>query len=308
MIQTTKSEEQNEETTNSIINDTTKKSCENECKDIGLVWKRNCPKCNKEIQYSEKLAFNFAMRKNSKCISCNNYKRCEDWLETKKLLIPKNYLENEYLILDKTLREIAIDNNVCSQTISKLLKLYGIKTKTKIEIAYNKIKDIIGKRFNNLVILKIVKSKNRESMLECKCDCGNIKIIKKRFVLNGDCKSCGCLWKCSCYKEIPGYYFNVVKNNAESRNLEYNLTKEYLWDLYEKQNRKCALSGVDIIFCKDVKTKKQTTSLDRIDSSKGYTKDNVQWVHKDVNSLKSNFPETDLFYWVEKIYVYRIGK
>lgn len=31
---------------------------------------------------------------------------------------------------------------------------------------------------------------------------------------------------------------------------------------------------------------KGTASPDRIDSSLGYTKDNVQWVHKDVNTIK----------------------
>ena len=34
-----------------------------------------------------------------------------------------------------------------------------------------------------------------------------------------------------------------------------------------------------------------TASLDRIDSSKGYVKDNVQWVHKDINRMKWNFPQ-----------------
>lgn len=29
-----------------------------------------------------------------------------------------------------------------------------------------------------------------------------------------------------------------------------------------------------------------TASLDRIDSNRGYTQDNVQWVHKDVNKMK----------------------
>jgi hypothetical protein len=29
-----------------------------------------------------------------------------------------------------------------------------------------------------------------------------------------------------------------------------------------------------------------TASLDRIDSDKGYAEDNVQWVHKKINSMK----------------------
>ena len=33
-----------------------------------------------------------------------------------------------------------------------------------------------------------------------------------------------------------------------------------------------------------------TASLDRIDSSRGYTLDNIQWVHKDLNKMKTNYP------------------
>jgi hypothetical protein len=32
-----------------------------------------------------------------------------------------------------------------------------------------------------------------------------------------------------------------------------------------------------------------TASLDRIDSSKSYNKNNIQWVHKDVNKMKWAF-------------------
>lgn len=31
-------------------------------------------------------------------------------------------------------------------------------------------------------------------------------------------------------------------------------------------------------------------SLDRIDSSKEYTKDNIAWIHKDIQRMKSDFP------------------
>jgi hypothetical protein len=38
------------------------------------------------------------------------------------------------------------------------------------------------------------------------------------------------------------------------------------------------------------KLKTMTASLDRIDSSRGYTLDNIQWVHKDLNKMKTNYP------------------
>jgi len=39
------------------------------------------------------------------------------------------------------------------------------------------------------------------------------------------------------------------------------------------------------------KQKLRTASLDRIDSTKNYTIDNIQWVHKDVNKMKMDFSQ-----------------
>ena len=36
-----------------------------------------------------------------------------------------------------------------------------------------------------------------------------------------------------------------------------------------------------------------TASLDRIDSSRGYVIDNIQWVHKDINWLKNDWSQKE---------------
>lgn len=43
--------------------------------------------------------------------------------------------------------------------------------------------------------------------------------------------------------------------------------------------------------------KKQTASLDRIDSNEGYIVGNVQWVHLVLNRMKSNLKETQFIEW-----------
>jgi hypothetical protein len=37
--------------------------------------------------------------------------------------------------------------------------------------------------------------------------------------------------------------------------------------------------------------KNRTASLDRIDSSKGYTKNNIQWIYKPINSMKRDYTQ-----------------
>lgn len=63
---------------------------------------------------------------------------------------------------------------------------------------------------------------------------------------------------------------------------------EDLWNLFEKQERKCAMTGLGLTL-RGYGKPPGTASVDRIDSSKGYTKDNIQWVHKDVNKMKMDF-------------------
>jgi hypothetical protein len=43
--------------------------------------------------------------------------------------------------------------------------------------------------------------------------------------------------------------------------------------------------------------------LDRIDSSKGYLEDNVQWVHKDFQKIKLDLTEDSLLDWAKKIVI-----
>ena len=70
---------------------------------------------------------------------------------------------------------------------------------------------------------------------------------------------------------------------------------EYAWELYQKQQGKCALSKIPIVFgLANHRTSCTTASLDRIDSTIGYIKDNVQWVHKSINIMKCDL-SSDIF-------------
>ena len=67
-----------------------------------------------------------------------------------------------------------------------------------------------------------------------------------------------------------------------------------------KQNKRCSLTGTEIQFRKG-RNKIQTASLDRIDSTKPYTKQNIQWVHKDINRMKGSLSEENFFNYCKKI-------
>ena len=59
-----------------------------------------------------------------------------------------------------------------------------------------KVFDITGQRFGRLIAVKPVgRNKGGNIKWECKCDCGNTKIILASSLRSGNTKSCGCLAK-----------------------------------------------------------------------------------------------------------------
>ena len=166
-----------------------------------------------------------------------------------------------------------------------------------------------GKRFTKLVAISEMYINRNNVLWLCKCDCGKEKYIKRDCLTSGDTKSCGCIrrsgnkqtgaahygWKG--YQEISGSYLNTIKANAKKRKIEFCVTLEYLWDLFIKQDRKCAISGVNIEFKAIRRDYETTASLDRIDSSKGYVEGNLQWVHKDVNFMKQELSDEKFINW-----------
>jgi hypothetical protein len=126
------------------------------------------------------------------------------------------------------------------------------------------------------------------------------------------CRNCGKEWlkakwtfgvyRCQCYKTVNGaynfqgyksisaIYFNSCKGNAGKRGFSFEINKEDMWNQWLTQKGMCALSGIPLSIERNYKKlKTMTASLDRIDSTKGYTTDNIQWVHKDLNKMKMNY-------------------
>lgn len=162
--------------------------------------------------------------------------------------------------------------------------------------------DLIGKRFGKLLVISkadFVLSKSGRKRLKwtCKCDCGTIKSYLSSNLSSGTTKSCGCSKLDYIVYPIPSTnmtlsYYGNLKRNAKKRDISFNVTIDYLYQLYLSQNKKCALTGVpiDIPSFTLVRDKCQSLgSIDRIDSSKGYEEGNVQWVHKDINRMKLDF-------------------
>jgi cytidyltransferase-like protein len=167
-------------------------------------------------------------------------------------------------------------------------------------------KEISGQRFGKLVALKYVETIKGTRRYLCQCDCGNQKVLMRKLLVRGDTTSCGCDWIKSNkkhhswkgYEDIPLDFFTSIKRGALSRNYEFDITIEDLWQLFLSQNKKCALSGLDLIFSRTRKDKTlQTASVDRIHRNLGYVKGNIQWVHKRINLMKNVLSDKDFIFF-----------
>jgi hypothetical protein len=189
----------------------------------------------------------------------------------------------------------------------------------KKKLCLYKGQSFLNKTINNWTVLGYSHTKEKPSgssvYWKCKCNlCGDIKQIMSYNILSNKSKSC---FSCSMknnfgeknpnwkgYKKIPASLLTSIKSSAKSRNLEYNLSDEYLNDLWEKQKEKCALSGEKLMIKakgKNIDPWQNNASLDRIDSAKGYIAGNVQWIHPIVNFMKNRFSQDTFIYFCKKI-------
>lgn len=147
----------------------------------------------------------------------------------------------------------------------------------------------------------------KRTVWNCQCCCGKIVQRRQDYLVDKQKKnkkpSCGCMTKLKVGSEsdkwtgcgsLSGGYFSSIKNRADKKRIPFEINIEYAWQLFLDQNAKCKLSNIDIVLSKSRRhDTEQTASLDRIDSSQGYIIGNVQWVHKNINQMKSTFSEEE---------------
>lgn len=169
------------------------------------------------------------------------------------------------------------------------LKKLTLCKKCNAKIKYRKYK--CGDKKHNLTIIDYISNNtNNRTQVTVMCDCGNVSNISTyHFGKIKTCKKCYYNKKSTEHpsykgtKNVTKTYFSQIKLCAKKRNLTFNLDIKKLDSLLIKQKHKCYLSG------QEINVHNRTASLDRIDSSKGYTKDNIAWVHKDIQRMKSDF-------------------
>lgn len=159
-------------------------------------------------------------------------------------------------------------------------------------------------------------STKARTLLEVRCKCGSVEVRRKDHVLNGRTKRCKSCSSKKTLKDNPNHpwlshkgfgkisvtHYSTIKRGAEIRGLEFQLTIDDLWEIFVRQNGRCALSGVKLVLEPALKNSNVnwdiiTASPDRIDNNKGYILGNVQWVHKTLNKMRQALTVEEFVNW-----------
>jgi hypothetical protein len=157
-------------------------------------------------------------------------------------------------------------------------------------------------------------------MINYKCKICGVEEIDKFYLKNkSNCKKCASARVSQRYnnlspKEKLEYKTNVRKWNKENllqlrvlsakarskrKNIPFNITVEDIQDLLKAQNYKCRYTGRVLVL---EEKHLNTLSIDRIDSSLGYTKDNIALVTANINYMKNDMNEKEFLELIEEIY------
>lgn len=95
--------------------------------------------------------------------------------------------------------------------------------------------------------------------------------------------------------------FKSSQRRSKVKNMYSDVTYDYIKLLWEKQKGLCALTDIPMTFEFYKGRTNTNVSLDRIDSSKGYVKGNVQLVCMVVNQMKNDLSFDELLTMCELI-------
>lgn len=87
------------------------------------------------------------------------------------------------------------------------------------------------------------------------------------------------------YKKDIKTLWNQLKHSAEKRNIDFDLSIIDLYNLTFPVS--CPIFGMQLVFNKG-KVQDNSYSIDRIDSNKGYTIDNIIVISQKANRIKTN--------------------
>ena len=174
--------------------------------------------------------------------------------------------------------------------------------------------DLIGHKYGMLTVLENKGSdKHGNKLWLCQCECGNTKIIVGRSMRQGSTISCGCNRR---HRKDP--YINAAKSVWSTTYADSNLTFKQFLKLSQLPCHYCGALPLRKFFrkCKTFSTEWQKINeknpfmyngLDRIDSNKKHTTNNVVPCCYQCNISKLDHTVEEFRNWIKRVYEKQFG-
>lgn len=188
---------------------------------------------------------------------------------------------------------------------------------------YPSVKKSLGKSFGKLTVEKVLRTRRMASgskfvVVRCKCACGKTSNPLLTDVLAGKTTSCarGRCRQRYADRSMPAFnqlYRHAYRKRAIAAGLEFQLTEEEFRGLSKSACHYCGLSanasnayGQGLCSVASVVSGKEKSiyrynGVDRLDSSKGYTRQNVVPCCKTCNHAKKDLSYKDFLAWVSRL-------
>ena len=140
-----------------------------------------------------------------------------------------------------------------------------------------------------------------KTCITCNRDLSKNDYTKKRNV----CRRSTSVQRNNPRNTSPESYIAVVfsKLKAARKDMEWDIDLDHVKELWQKQDGRCALSGVFMTWHAGEGRQDLNASIDRKDPNKGYIIGNVQLVTQRVNTIKHTLGEGELYWWCKNIVV-----
>lgn len=102
-------------------------------------------------------------------------------------------------------------------------------------------------------------------------------------------------------RQILQMRFLGARDRAKRLNIPFDITKDYLQYLWDKQKGLCAISNIPMTHLWANGRTPTNVSIDQINPHLGYTKDNIQLVCMAVNQMKNDLSMEELYMFCESI-------
>ena len=180
------------------------------------------------------------------------------------------------------------------------------------------LKDVTGMTFGRWTVLEKSNKKrknSRNTYWTCRCICGTVKDVLGPELIGGHSKSCGCLTKDIHTKTDEQVAVTCLHKNyragARNRNLDFTLSKELFLSLIKSNCYYCG-SLPSNVYNNAYKGSNHNpflyNGIDRVDSSRGYTEDNVVSCCFICNRAKNNMSKSQFLQWIKRIYISQYHK